>query len=150
MGSIPTLGIKGIMEELTEENRQKQEKKAFYVGLATIFGLVAIVIVVFVFLDWGDKEAQKTEEQIKSLLQPAESAEPNQESAGETGSVAGEASESTTSSESKGQRYIVQSGDTLYEIGKKFNIDWHIIAEANNIEDTTALRAGRQIIIPNE
>jgi len=45
-------------------------------------------------------------------------------------------------------RYTVQSGDTLYEIARKFNISWQSIATANNITSPYVISLGQQIVIP--
>lgn len=44
--------------------------------------------------------------------------------------------------------YTVQSGDTLYEIARKFNITWQSIAAANNIASPYLISPGRQLAIP--
>lgn len=56
----------------------------------------------------------------------------------------------STSSETKTttKTYTVQPGDTLYGIAQKFGVSWKAIAEANNIEDATALRVGQKLVIP--
>lgn len=43
--------------------------------------------------------------------------------------------------------YIVQKGDTLYNIAKKFNITWQELMNINNL-DNTLLSIGKQLIVP--
>ncbi|MBU2595618.1 LysM peptidoglycan-binding domain-containing protein [Patescibacteria group bacterium] len=137
------------MDEISEENSKKGEKKAFYVGLATIAGVILIIILTIFFIRGcsGDnqtlKEAQKDEAQPETT--PAVATPTTAE-----GSVAGEKSELTPTPAVKGKAYTVESGDTLYEIGKKFKVDWHKIAEANGIDNSGALKVGKEIIIPKE
>ncbi|TSC90734.1 MAG: Peptidoglycan-binding lysin domain-containing protein [Candidatus Berkelbacteria bacterium Licking1014_96] len=134
------------MDEFDEENQKKREKKAFYVGLATIAGVVLIIILTIFFIKGcsGDdqtlKEAQKDEvpETTPAVATPAAA----------EGSVAGEKSSAAPTPAAEGKTYTVESGDTLYEIGKKFKVDWKKIAEANGIDNAAALKVGKEIIIP--
>jgi len=48
------------------------------------------------------------------------------------------------------QIYKVESGDTLYSIGLKFNIDWHKIASVNKLKEPYNLTVGQELIIPSE
>ncbi len=147
-GSIPAFGIIKTMDDFSEEN-SKKEKKAFYVGLATIAGVILIIILTIFFIKGcsGDnkilKEAQKNEAQPETtpaITTPVST----------PGNVAGEKSETTPTPAVKGKTYTVQSGDTLYEIGKKLKVDWKKIAEANGIDNAAALKVGKEIIIPSE
>ncbi len=47
----------------------------------------------------------------------------------------------------EGPTYIVQSGDTLWDIASRFNVDLDELIAANNLEDNT-LFVGQEIIIP--
>ncbi len=46
--------------------------------------------------------------------------------------------------------YTVKSGDTLWELGKKFHVPYAEIAAANNIRASAALKAGQKLIIPGK
>lgn len=46
--------------------------------------------------------------------------------------------------------YTVKSGDTLWELGKKFHVPYAEIASANNIRASAPLRAGQKLIIPGK
>ena len=43
--------------------------------------------------------------------------------------------------------YIVQKGDSLYSIAKKYNTTWQDLMRANNMNNTL-LRIGKQLIVP--
>jgi len=45
--------------------------------------------------------------------------------------------------------YLVKSGETLYPIGLKFNLDWTIIAKANGLSDSNNIQAGIILVIPD-
>ena len=52
-----------------------------------------------------------------------------------------------------GERYTVQSGDTLTTIAQEFYGDptqFDLIADANNLDGETPLRVGQELIIPPE
>ena len=44
--------------------------------------------------------------------------------------------------------YIVQPGDTLYDIAVKFNVSLQQLAKINNISDPTTIETGQQLLIP--
>ncbi len=48
----------------------------------------------------------------------------------------------------EGPIYIIQEGDTLWEIAQRFGIPWEELARANDISDPGQLSAGDEIIIP--
>jgi nucleoid-associated protein YgaU len=53
----------------------------------------------------------------------------------------------------EGQTYTVQSGDTLTTIAEKFYGDataFDLIVDANNIDSSTGLRVGQELVIPPE
>ncbi len=47
------------------------------------------------------------------------------------------------------QTYIVKHGDTLFSIGKQFNLTWPVLAAANNLTETTPLKEGQVLTIPS-
>lgn len=51
----------------------------------------------------------------------------------------------------EGERYTVQSGDTLTRIAEQFYDDprkFDLIVDANNLDSSTSLRVGQELIIP--
>lgn len=46
--------------------------------------------------------------------------------------------------------YTVKSGDTLWDLGKKFHIPYAQIAAANNLKTSVPLHAGQKLIIPGQ
>jgi LysM repeat protein len=44
--------------------------------------------------------------------------------------------------------YVVQGGDTLYMIGQRFGLDWHVIANYNHVTDPRTLAVGQGLVIP--
>ena len=69
--------------------------------------------------------------------------------------AAGEATEAATEGEDAtdedGQKYTVQSGDTLTIIAERFYGDprkFDLIVDANNLTSATSLRVGQELVIP--
>ncbi|GEM_PF-3865011 len=46
------------------------------------------------------------------------------------------------------QKYTVKKGDTLFSIGKQFNVEWPVLAKANTLEETSILKEGQVLQIP--
>ncbi|MBI1174758.1 MAG: peptidoglycan DD-metalloendopeptidase family protein [Sideroxydans sp.] len=44
--------------------------------------------------------------------------------------------------------YVVQKGDTLYSIAFSYGVDYHELAEDNNIDDPSAIQVGQQLRVP--
>lgn len=44
--------------------------------------------------------------------------------------------------------YMVQPGDTIYSIARKFGLDWRQLAAANNLYNPNAIYSGQILIIP--
>lgn len=59
--------------------------------------------------------------------------------------------ETLTNSQEPEERveYVVQAGEHLSQIARKFNVSWLAIAEVNNITDPDTVYAGITLIIPN-
>lgn len=59
--------------------------------------------------------------------------------------------ETTTNSQESAERveYIVQAGEHLSQIARKYNVSWLAIAEVNNITDPNMVYAGMTLLIPN-
>jgi murein DD-endopeptidase MepM/ murein hydrolase activator NlpD len=51
-------------------------------------------------------------------------------------------------SEPSGPVYIVQEGDTLWDIAQRFGVPWEDLARENDINDPGQLTAGDQLVIP--
>ncbi len=54
----------------------------------------------------------------------------------------------TLSIQRTGQTYVVQLGDTLYSIARKFGVSAQAIQTANGITDPNNIKAGQVLIIP--
>lgn len=48
------------------------------------------------------------------------------------------------------ETYIIQEGDTLYSLSKKYNVDFNDIIKINNIIDSTSINVGTIIQIPKQ
>lgn len=59
------------------------------------------------------------------------------------------ASADTTAVPAEREEYIVQSGEYLSSIARKFGVSWVAIAEVNNITDPNTVYAGMTLLIPN-
>lgn len=46
------------------------------------------------------------------------------------------------------EQYTVQSGDTLYKISQKFDVDMNTLAKENNIQNVNQIYVGEQLTIP--
>jgi LysM repeat protein len=46
-------------------------------------------------------------------------------------------------------RYVVEAGDSLWKISRKFGVSVDAIADRNDIQDPTLIRVGRELWIPN-
>gem|GEM_PF-3965616 len=53
-----------------------------------------------------------------------------------------------TADSSPSTTYTVQPGDYLYEIGQKFGVPWHDIAQANNIQSPYTIYPREVLVIP--
>jgi len=138
------------MEEFNEENPKNNDKKAFYIGLATITCLILIIGVAIFFLRGCSDKNNKVEEakDNNAGLEEAIVTSEAPVSSSVQGEVAGEKITPSPTTNAVGKKYTVQSGDTLYEIGNKFKVDWKKIADVNGIENSAALKVGKEIIIP--
>jgi len=50
--------------------------------------------------------------------------------------------------EVQGVEYVVQPGDTLFSIAKRFGVDMQELASANNITDPSTIYVGQRLVIP--
>lgn len=55
-----------------------------------------------------------------------------------------------TTTATTGEKYTVKSGDTMYSIALKYNINWITLAEANGLTEETAnnIKIGQVLVIP--
>jgi len=44
--------------------------------------------------------------------------------------------------------YVVQRGDTLYSIARRFGTTWRVLAAVNGLSDPRSIHVGQQLIIP--
>lgn len=44
--------------------------------------------------------------------------------------------------------YKIKSGDTLFELSKRFNVPMKVLQRLNNIEDADKIKVDRVIIVP--
>lgn len=96
-----------------------------------------------------------TSENTVLQQQLAAAGAPPEDGGGQQGEDGGEeATEAPTEGgeqEGEGQRYTVQSGDTLTMIAEEFYGDprkFDLIVDANNLDNATGLRVGQELIIP--
>jgi LysM repeat protein len=71
-----------------------------------------------------------------------------QAASGESASEEEATVEAPAAGETAGVLHVVQPGEGLLEIGRKYGVDANVIAEANNITNRNLLRVGQQLIIP--
>ena len=58
-------------------------------------------------------------------------------------------SQPTTSPTSKPERYMIQRGDTLWNISQKFGVSLDALIRANNLSDPSRIHPGQELIIPS-
>ncbi len=90
---------------------------------------------------WASPEFLQQQEAIEIALAEAEAAENAVEAATDSGII--------TPPSTERQEYVVQSGEYLSQIARKFNVSWVAIAEVNNITDPNTVFAGMTLLIPN-
>lgn len=44
--------------------------------------------------------------------------------------------------------HTIQKGDTLWRLGKTYQVDWKVLKEINGIKDVRKLRVGKTLEIP--
>ena len=115
-----------------DEFRAYNKRKIFFIIISAILILGSMILLYYTFRPAKSVTANVqpvTEEQKQTTVE-----KPKEE----------------TKTPTSGQTYKVESGDTLFTIGQKFNIDWHEIASANNLKEPYALKVGQELIIPNQ
>jgi len=119
-----------------DEFRTYNKRKIFFVVISAILIIGSVVLLYKAFRPSSSattKQSSQTE-QKKETTTPA------------TETKTGTQKETTTTT--SGQTYKVESGDTLYTIGQKLNVDWHEIAKANNLKEPYSLKVGQELVIP--
>ncbi len=136
-----------IKQELQREEKPKSNSYTL-VLLLTLLVVALIFFLVALLRNCGSEEVSETakstpavEETTTPVAQTGSTVEnPSEEAASET----------TATAPAGGQNYTVQSGDTLFEIGQKFGVDWKKIAEINNLEAPYSLTVGKTLLIPEK
>lgn len=67
-----------------------------------------------------------------------------------TATVDTSATPDASASPTDGQTYTVKKGDTLFSIGKQYNLTWTALAAANDLKETSLLKEGMVIKIPTQ
>jgi LysM repeat protein len=116
-----------------DEFRTYNKRKIFFVVISAILIIGSIVLLYKAFRPNKATNTEIQTEQKPTTTVPAETKTETQK-------------ETTTTT--SGQTYKVESGDTLYTIGQKLNIDWHEIAKANNLKEPYSLKVGQELVIP--
>jgi LysM repeat protein len=144
--------------------KNPKEDREFTVGLIALI-CITIFLIVFFLIKINLKKTDSTvqnQPQNQTASQPqvagastqnnnqTQSNSSSQSSSSKTtqNSTSSQSSQSNSSSQPSSKTYTVQSGDTLYSIAQKYTLDWHKIADLNNISSATALKVGQVLSIP--
>ncbi len=139
---------------MNDSNIKEKEKRAFWIGLGTIVAGICIIIAVVSLIFSGGGESQEQvvdesdsgqEETVQEPKQEREEPEPEPEEPTAQEETTSQPEEESGSEET----YEVQAGDTLFEIGLEYGVDWQDIVEANDLGEDAVLTPGDQLIIPN-
>lgn len=134
------------------EKSKQSETRAFWIGIGTIVAAICLVIAFTSLIFSFSGASEEVDEQDPILTENEVETETNTESepAEEEVKEEIEEEEAVEESQASGQTYEVKPGDTLFEIGLEFNLDWRDIVEANDLEEDTVLIPGSQLIIPGQ
>ncbi len=119
-----------------DEFRTYNKRKIFFVGISAILIIGSIVLLYMAFRP----SSSATKAQSSQTEQKKETNTSTTETKTET--------QKETTNKPSGQTYKVESGDTLFTIGQKFDVDWHEIATANNLKEPYSLKVGQELVIP--
>lgn len=119
-----------------DEFRNYNKRKIFFVGISAILIIGSIILLYMAFRS----SSSATTEQSSQTEQKKETTTSTTETKNET--------QNKTTNKSSGQTYKVESGDTLFAIGQKFDVDWHEIAKVNNLAEPYNLKVGQELVIP--
>lgn len=130
-----------------QEEVKRKERKALWIGIGTILAVLFLVIGILTLIFGGKEKPKQAKKEVKPIKketvapvkQPEPAPKPEEKVA-----------EETQEPERDAETYEVQPGDTLFAIGLNFNIDWHRIAEVNQLEQDAVLKPGDKLIIPAE
>ena len=136
-----------------------EEEKAYRIGLLVSGSGVALVILVFVLVfglrSGNGQEAKSGSPQVSGAQTqvPAQAATTTVSPTPDlslTPIISSTTTATATNTEDlTAETYTVKSGETLYVIGKKLNVDWRTIAEENNLEAPYSLKSGQKLQIPS-
>ncbi|NTV30896.1 LysM peptidoglycan-binding domain-containing protein [candidate division WWE3 bacterium] len=139
-------------EEVTTQNQPSQTDAAVSdrSRMTSIFIGILLVLAAFLAYNFFQSDAGSNNGAQNNQNQQATNKTPTITSANQT---TPEVSITNTPTEStEANQYIVQQGDTLWSIAEKRLNDgflWKEIAKANNISDSSQLKVGETLTIPN-
>lgn len=147
---------------------QIDEDRAYTVGIWVFAGFVVVLIILFVLIAigrtsqseevagenvknkeqvLGEKEETK-KEPAKTELKETENTTKNEEVKDLERPLSQEETIAKQKQISGSKLHTVDSGESLYTIGEKYNTAWQKIAEVNNLAPPYNLSTGQKIIIP--
>lgn len=138
---------------------QPMKMLGYFVG-ALLALVVAGFLTVIIFPAWANQllgmatsstSVQSLQDKTQQLLdaslgQPASTARPTVPTSPVTTPVGGTGALAVTPG--PGQRYTVQTGDTVYSIARRFGVSPQSIQQANNLADPNVIKPGQVLIIP--
>ena len=151
------LNIYGAEGNLETKPKNTEEEREFAVGLITLICIAIFLIVFFLIKINLNKNADTAQNQQQNQTESAQQPQvagnttnnaQTQNKNPQLNSATPTQTQNTKSASTKS--YTVLSGDNLYTIAKKYNIDWHKIADLNQISSATALKVGEKLVIPTE
>lgn len=124
-----------------------EEAKAYRVGVGVSTGTVLVLFgVVFLGTHFFNSSKSASAPQVQGAA-TANVSQPAASNNSATQAAPAQPTSATTTTVST-QTYTVQSGDTLFSIGTKLNVDWRVIADANNLQSPYSLTTDQQLKIP--
>jgi len=132
---------------LDQNETKDKEKRALWIGIGTIVAVLCLAIGLFSLIFGGQDNSQRVGKKLKPAKEE-KVAPASDEKAGNTAKEENKKEETNKPAIPGAETYEVQPGDTLYEIGLKYDIDWRRIAEVNQLAEDVVLRPGDKLIIP--
>jgi LysM repeat protein len=120
-----------------EEFHSNNKRKIFFISISVILIVISIILLYFAF-----RPVKTTTQSTEKAANVQDQSKSNQESESSTA----ENNQQTSANKT----YKVESGDTLFTIGQKFDIDWHKIATANDLKEPYDLKVGQELVIPEK
>jgi len=133
-----------------ERELNEDEREAFKVGAIVLAVASFLILVLTFFLGIKIGKKGKTVEQKAENGEVAGQEEIQTEPIPKSESLTEPSPEENTAPETDYFEYTVSSGDTLYGIAQKYNLEWKEIAELNGISDQGTLRVGDKLKIPKK